>query len=190
MTDEQVQQIVDALAGDPSEPWVTAAVAVVSVVLGFVLSQVSEKLTRQRIRAEKETETRAAAVRSATTIAVRSMTTPAELQQDLAAEIDEVTREVIALRAIEPTGAVGNWWFRQMKRANSSVPTKRSYTEEESTFRAAIAASVLFRLNAWRDGRIPTEDFRAQGDAEWDRKRSIPGTPQFFEDSEGAPPAG
>ncbi|MDR6691478.1 hypothetical protein J2X55_002401 [Microbacterium sp. 1154] len=188
MTDEQVQQIVDALAGDPAEPWVTAAVAVVSVVLGFVLSQVSEMFTRKRARADKEAEARAEAVKSATTIAVRSMSTPAELKHDVEAEIVEVTREVIALHAIEATGEVGNWWFRQMMRANSVVPEDRPYTEEESAFRAAVGASVLFRLNAWRDGQIPADDFRDQGDAAWDRERFIPPTPKFFLESEGEAP--
>ncbi|WP_116239066.1 hypothetical protein [Microbacterium sp. AG157] len=176
MTDEQVQKIVDALAGNPFEPWVAAGIALASALLGFLLSQAAETWRRRQRLSDEVTAAKKVAARDATAWAMQTASLPADMLGDRVDKLpDDLARHIAALQSADEGFEVGQWWVRQMRRVATPPPKgRKDFTPDESSYRWAVAASVSKRLRKWATGEISASAFGVSGDAEWDREMKLP----------------
>jgi hypothetical protein len=157
MTDEQVQRIVDALSGNPWEPWVTVIVALASALLGYGLSQLAERSARRRRVEEKAAEARraAAAVALKVTREIHGMSAGEIYHRvDVESVVDDPAVELDLSNGVRVSG----WWQAEMFKL-LRVPASRAWDDEDKWSRAQIMTEVTLALRAWAAGELADEAF-------------------------------
>ncbi|WP_295837378.1 hypothetical protein [uncultured Microbacterium sp.] len=170
MTDEQVQQIVDALKGDPWEPWTQVGIALLSVVVGYLLAWGNEARGRRRTRREDAAKRKAAAARRASLLYLRLVSAPEALREEQLRDVHRETPEIASdLNEFDRTGTVAGWWMRQVTRAIESPPVRGDDGRVSFDAHAGRAMSAQVRLQAWAEGEVPVTDFEPAHDQEWEQ---------------------
>ncbi|MEV7874514.1 hypothetical protein [Microbacterium sp. NPDC089188] len=173
MTDEQVQEIVRALSEGGEPWWGPWALSAVTLIVGFLLSQLSERAKRARDRDKDRANARRAAALDAIAFTIETSVSTASMLRAAAETLPEsISRRLAALRIADDSYDVGQWWVRQLMRVGSTGSGE--FTAAENTRRSMVAVSVSTRLEAWAAGSLKPAEFKSSGDRAWDERMRIP----------------
>lgn len=167
MTDDQLQQLMDALS-NPWDPLISAGIAILSATLGFVTALLLERQSRKRLKAEAARAARDAAVRDAAAWALRLAGAPGQVWREELVEWSRASGTVlVALSELDEYDVVGGWYLRQVDRL-CSPPAAGIWSKAEIVGRVHVAVGVGKRLRAWARGDAHDADFLPEHDAAWD----------------------
>ncbi|MFM2720472.1 hypothetical protein [Microbacterium mcarthurae (nom. nud.)] len=167
MTDDQVRQIVEALQGNPWEPWIAGMISVVSIVIGFLLALWQQTISDRKRRVETVAERRRLTVLAAAEGPMRlAFARDSEIADELRLMRQSTPGVLNGLDEADASGHVAGWWLRATGKLMRMPPPGQD--GEGLRDRARVALLIADRLQKWQKGEQAADEFIEANDSAWE----------------------